>query len=165
MTPQFTESVQTALEKAFSYAEEHLHTEVGPNHLLLGFLADPQGYFVTLSHGLGLKVETLKPQVEKALSSTAKFTGTPQSPAVSSSLQQLLAQVQSLAKKWGDTYLSSDHFFYGFWLSSLEPFTSWKKKLPSQCKRTRRADQKNTRKYSHGLPHSRSWSSGPGKIL
>lgn len=30
-------------------------------------------------------------------------------------------------KKWGDSYISSDYFFYVFWESSQDPFTNWKK--------------------------------------
>ena len=67
MAPQFTENVHTALEKAFSYAQEHQHTEVGENHLLLGFLEDPQGYFSTLSTSLNLNATALPQQIRTAL--------------------------------------------------------------------------------------------------
>lgn len=130
MSPQFTENVRDALEKAFSYAQEHQHTEVGENHLLLGFLEDPQGYFSTLSSSLNLNAATLPQQIKTALAKVPTFAEASQAPAVSSQLQNRIAEAQSIAKKWNDTYLSSDHFFYAFWQSGGEPFATWKKNSP-----------------------------------
>src|SRR5690349_12686055 len=117
MNPQFTESVQTALERAFQNAQESHHTEVGENHLLLSFLQDPQGYFTTFASSLGLDPEEIIPKLESTLKQTPVFGGNPQAPSISSLLQQKIVAAQEIAKKWKDAYLSSDHFFYAFWQS------------------------------------------------
>ncbi|MES2122615.1 MAG: AAA family ATPase [Chlamydiota bacterium] len=134
MSQQFTESIREALEKAFSNAQELQHTEVTENHLLLAFFEDPQGYFSTIARSLKLPIETLIPELKKAVGKVATFSGTPQPPAFSASLQQRFAEAQALAKKWGDTYLGSDVFFYVLWQSSTEPFASWKKKTGTTLK-------------------------------
>ncbi len=134
MNPQFTESVAEALEKAFHYAQEHRHTEVSENHLILAFFDNPEGYFQTLSISLGLQPESLISSLRTALDQRATFEGTSQTPAVSSQLQQRIAEAQVIAKKWQDTYLSSDHFFYVFWQSAGDPFSTWKKGSPLSLK-------------------------------
>lgn len=128
MAPQFTESVQNALEKALSYAQEHKHTEVTENHLIWAFFDDPQGYFWTLSASINLDPKPLISELNALLQKVATFSGPPQSPSISSQLQHQIAEAQIIAKKWGDSYLSSDHFFYVFWQSASEPFASWKKR-------------------------------------
>jgi len=127
MAPQFTESVRDALERAFNFAQEHNQTEVSDNHLLHAFFEDAQGYFWTLSSSLNLNPQSLIPQLETALKQLPTFSGGVQAPSISSSLQNRIAEAQSLAKKWNDTYISSDHFFYVFWQSAGEPFATWKK--------------------------------------
>ena len=112
MAPQFTQLSKEALEKAFSFAQEHKHTEVNENHLLLAFFIDPQGYFYTFSHSLNLNPKTLIPQLQAALKKVPTFSSEPQPPLLSAQLQNQIAQAQTLAKQWNDTYISSDHFFY-----------------------------------------------------
>ena len=130
MAPQFTEAVTEALEKGFAFAQEHHHTEVGENHLLFGFLQDPQGYFHTLSTSLNLNPATLLQQLEAALGKVPRFEAACQAPGISLQLQNRIAEAQAIANKWNDSYLSSDHFFYVFWQSAGEPFASWKKSSP-----------------------------------
>jgi ATP-dependent Clp protease ATP-binding subunit ClpB len=127
MTPQFTEPVQDAIEKAFGYAQDHQHTEVGENHLLLSFFNDPQGYFSTLCNSLNLNPTPLSQQIKQALAKVPTFAEASQAPSISTQLQKRIAEAQTIAKKWNDSYLSSDHFFYAFWQSNEEPFASWKK--------------------------------------
>src|SRR5882757_9422272 len=108
MAPQFTESVRDALERAFNLAQEHNHSEVNENHLLYAFFEDPQGYFWTLSSSLNLNHQPLIPQLDEALKRVATFSGGIQAPSISSQLQNRIAETQNIAKKWGDSYISSD---------------------------------------------------------
>ncbi len=130
MTPQFTEPVQHALEKAFNDAESQKHTEVSDNHLLLAFLENPQGYFSTLATSLNLDPRALILKLENTLRKLPTFSGTDQPPQVAHSLQQKIIEAQAIAKQWNDAYLSSDHFFYAFWKSGQDSFASWKKACP-----------------------------------
>ncbi len=139
MTPQFTDKARIAIESAFSFAQQHHHTELTENHLLLAFFEDPQEYFSSLSTSLNLDPKALIAQLTTALQKVPTFSGAPQQPAVSAQLQSIIAEAQAVAKKWKDDYISTDHFFYTFWQSAKEPFASWKKtsKLSSNDIETR----------------------------
>ena len=65
--------------------------------------------------------------MEEVLSKFPKFIKAGTEPSFSSSLQKILKKAQDLANKWGDSYISSEHFFYSFWQSAQEPFPTWKK--------------------------------------
>ncbi len=134
MTPQFTEPVQSALEKAFTFAQEHRHTEVSDNHFILALFDDPQGYCTLLSTSLNLDPKQLIAKLEKALKQAPTFSGTPQPPQVSNALQQTILNAGRIAKQWGDAYVSSDHVFYTYWQATHEPFSSWKKSSPLSLK-------------------------------
>jgi len=127
MAPQFTEAVAQALEQAFQNATDHKHTEVSEHHLLLAFFSDPQGYFCTFAQANKLSPQSLIDALNLYLKKLPTYSGAPQSPTLSSSLQTRISEAQSIAKKWNDTYISSDHFLLAFWQSAPEPFASWKK--------------------------------------
>lgn len=129
-TPQFTQSAEEALQKAVQYAQEHRHTELGENHLLWGFLQDLKGYFALLATQSGLDPSTLLADLAVTLDRVPTFSGEPTEPTLSSGLRQRIAEAGTIAKKWGDTYIGSDHFFYVFWSSQSEPFVRWKKGSP-----------------------------------
>ncbi len=127
MPNQFTEKVQQAFEAALLYAQNHLHTEVTENHLLYFFFENIEGLFYSIALSLKLNPKMLLSQLEEILSKLPKFTKPGTEPSFSSSLQKTLKSAQELADKWGDSYMSSEHFFYAFWQSAQEPFSSWKK--------------------------------------
>jgi ATP-dependent Clp protease ATP-binding subunit ClpB len=127
MTAQFTETVANAIEQAFLIAEERQHTQLTENHLLLAFFSDPQGYFQTFTLSINLNPKSLIEALETAIKKLPVFSGTPEKPSVSTSLQARIGEAQALAKKWGDAYISSDHLFLVFWQKAGEPFASWKK--------------------------------------
>ncbi|PWU13578.1 MAG: type VI secretion system ATPase TssH [Chlamydiae bacterium] len=127
MANQFTEKVQQAFKAALRYAQKHLHTEVTGNHLLYSFFENTEGPFYSIALSLKLHPKELLSQLEEMLSSLPKFTKPGTEPSFSSSLQKTLKSAQELADKWGDAYISSEHFFYAFWQSTQEPFASWKK--------------------------------------
>ena len=85
MTPQFTESVQHALERAFQYASERKHTQLTENHLLLAFFEDRAGYFCTLATALKLNPDTLILQLKEALDKVATFKRSVDVPTLPSS--------------------------------------------------------------------------------
>jgi ATP-dependent Clp protease ATP-binding subunit ClpB len=127
MAPQFTEAVANVFEQAYQNALEHKHTEVTENHLILSFFSDPQGYFSTFAQANKLSLQSLIDALQIHLKKLPVFSSTPQSPTLSPQLQNRIAEAQAIAKKWKDTYLSSDHFLLAFWQSAAEPFASWKK--------------------------------------
>jgi ATP-dependent Clp protease ATP-binding subunit ClpB len=128
MTPQLTEAVATALQNAMEDASSQRHTEVSDLHLLAALFADPQAYFSTFADALQLSRDDLLEKLEDALKKFPAFEGSPRQPSSSSSLQGIIQEAQTIAKKWNDSYIASDHLLLAFWQKGKEPFTSWKNK-------------------------------------
>lgn len=127
MSQNFTDAVTTAIQQAFADAQERKNTEVTENHLLKAFLEDPQGYFQSILTNLNTSPETLIQKVNQDLERQPTFSGeTAQPPGTSRSLQSRIADAQSIAQKWNDSYLSSDHFLTSYWKNGGEPFVQWK---------------------------------------
>src|SRR5690349_12195612 len=105
MAQNFTEAVQTALEDAFRIAQERNNTEVTENHLLLSFLEDPSGYFTSILQNLGTDPTKLGEEDLRNLEKLATFSGGQQQPpSAGRSLQSRIADAQSIAKSWNDTF-------------------------------------------------------------
>lgn len=128
MQPNFTDAVAQALQEAFSEAQQRQNTEVTENHLLHAFLIDPQGYFRSILNNLNTQPELLEQEVGRSLDAVPTFSGQSQQPASGSTLQRRISDAQAIAKKWNDSYLSSDHLLISYWKNAGEPFASWKDK-------------------------------------
>lgn len=128
MAYNFSEPVATAMEEAMAGAQGAGRTEVTENDLLLAFIADPQDYFCSVMTALGLDPDDLRFLVEQELRRGATFSGGGQAPTPSRSLQARIGDAAAIAKKWNDSYISSDHFFYSYWKGAGEPLEGWRKK-------------------------------------
>lgn len=129
MNQNFTDSVTEALQSAFAEAQKRRQTEVTENHLLWAFLKDPESYFNLIIKDLGANPLHLLSEVERDIERLPTFSegGTPQPPNPSRSLQSRIADAQTIAADWNDTYTSSDHFLYSYWKNGGDPFARWKK--------------------------------------
>lgn len=123
----FSEPVMKAMEEAMGAAQAGQRTEVTENDLLLAFIQDPQDYFCSVLSALGLNSDDLRALTEAQLHKGATFSGEGHSPNPSRDLQGRIADAAAIAKKWNDTYISSDHFLYSFWKGGGEPLASWRK--------------------------------------
>lgn len=128
MQQNFTEAVAAALQEAFNEAQNRKNTEVTENHLLHGFLQDPNGFFYSVLSGLNTQPQTLLSDVQKEINKQPSYSGPPQPPSTARSLQNRVMDAQNIAQKWNDSYTSSDHFLMSYWQNGLEPFASWKHK-------------------------------------
>ena len=126
MTPQFTETVLSILQKAYQKAEKSHHLEITANHLLLMFCQEAGGYFQTICEALHLNLNPLIPQLHQFINTLPTYEKESKEPTLHTSLQKMIHEAQNLADEWKDTFISSDHFFYLFWKGPLEPFSSWK---------------------------------------
>lgn len=127
MAQNFTDSVTTALQQAFAEAQEQQQTEVTENHLLKAFLEDPQGYFSTTLAHFHDGTASLMDALDQNLRHLPTYSGSSEPPQAARSLQSRIADAQSIAQKWNDTYTSSDHFLLSFWKNGGEPISSWKR--------------------------------------
>ncbi len=126
MAPQFTESIISALQKAYEHAQAKHHTEITSNHLLLVLSQDTEGYFPIICKTLNLHLASLIPKLEQALRSVPTYEQGSKEPVLSHKLQNIIHEAESLAAEWKDSYISSDHLFYLFCKHREEPFSSWK---------------------------------------
>ncbi len=127
MEPKFTEPVGEALQVAVGCAEELKHTEIVETHLLYGFLKPQDGYFSTLATALNLDSKKLFKLTQEELKHLPTFSEGSASPGLSRKLHALIKEAEALAKKWKDSFISTDHFFYLFWQMKDGPFAQWKK--------------------------------------
>lgn len=135
MPQNFTDAVTQALEQAFTDAQQRKNTEVTDNHLLMGFLKDPEGYFTSLLSELGNDPFALEKMVQQHIDRLPTFSGSAnEPPSGSRSLQSRIADAQAIAQQWKDTYTGSDHFLYSYWKNGGEPFSEWKKTSKASLK-------------------------------
>lgn len=129
MELQFTDSVSKVLSAAVKDAEKRRNTEVTEYHVIRAFFEDRAGYFHTICQGLGLDPSPLVMELEKKLGQIASYAGEQGGqPGLSAALNQIVNECHILMKKWKDSYISSDHFFYVFWERGNDPFKSWVKR-------------------------------------
>lgn len=127
MNQNFTDSVTTAIQDAFAKAQEEKNTEVTDNQLLLSFLKEPKGYFSEILTSLNTHPSSLIQKLQQDVGRQPTFSGSKiEPPSASRSLQSRIADAQSIAQKWNDSYTSSDHFLMSYWKNSNPPFTEWK---------------------------------------
>ncbi len=126
MTPNFTEAVAAALQKALDEAKRRKNIDVSENHLLWAFLSDVDGYFYSVLDNLGTQPAQLTHAVGDVLDRAPTFIGEAQNITGSRSLQERIQQASALAKEWKDTYISSDHFLLACWEGAGEPFKQWR---------------------------------------
>ena len=122
----FSDAVQTAIQKAFQEAEKNKNTEVNENHLLYAFLEDRTGYFFALLEDTKGDCDQLIRSVGQVLQHLPVYMDSNQQPKPSQDLQARIMDAQKIAKDFGDSYISSDHFLLSFWEKGGEPFRSWK---------------------------------------
>lgn len=127
MNQNFTDAVATAIQNAFTDAQNRKNTEVTENHLLFAFLQDPEGYFNSILTNLNTDPQTLIQKVRQDLDRLPTFSSdSPQPPSAARNLQSRIADAQAIAQNWNDSYVSSDHFLVSYWKNGGAPFAEWK---------------------------------------
>lgn len=134
MDQNFTDAVTNVLQRAFSEAQSRNNTEVTENHLLLAFLEDPEGYFNSILANLNADPRSLIQEVIQNLNKLPTYSGQAQAPGTARNLQSRIADAQNIAKSWGDSYVSSDHFLISYWKNGGDPFSKWKNNLKISLK-------------------------------
>ncbi|MDB2614359.1 AAA family ATPase [Chlamydiales bacterium] len=124
MNYQFTDTVSSALQRAFSDAQKRKNTEVTQNHLLKALLDEPEGYFTTLLRNLGVDNQKLISSLGKEIDALPTYTEGAQEVGPSRGLSSLIQEAQNLATKWKDSYIGSDHFLLAFWDKQFKALTN-----------------------------------------
>lgn len=127
MAQNFSEAAIKAIEAAVDLAKQGNNSEIAENHLLLAFLSDPQGYFLTLLEEIKADPAKLMHMTEEAVSRLPTYASSGGQPHPSQNFQERIRDAENFAKEFGDTYVSSDHFLLAFWKGGGDPFNTWKK--------------------------------------
>ncbi|MFO1008514.1 MAG: AAA family ATPase [Planctomycetota bacterium] len=107
MQDQFTRKSQEALALAQQNAQASHHPELTPAHLAVALLAEPEGVTSALLNKLEIDPRVLAADLLQHLDKLPRSTGTQLT--ASRALAETLNEANQLAKKMGDTFVSTEH--------------------------------------------------------
>lgn len=103
----YTELLKTLLQKANDKAEKSHHQQLEPLHILWAILEDPQDLTAQLLKESGVNMRVLEKGIEEHLKKIPSVTGSGAHQVfLGSATGQLLTQMEELAKKAGDSYVT-----------------------------------------------------------
>ena len=133
MNSRFTQSAQSALDKALEFARGFGHTYIGSEHLLLGLMAEKEGIASKLLENRSASLESAKEMVKEISGndSPTNVGAADMTPRTKKIIESSAYQ----AMRMGQNYIGTEHLLLGL-LSESEskantPF------LPSSAKRAR----------------------------
>ena len=112
MFERFTEGARRAIILAREEAHRFHHDFVGTEHVLLGLIRDGEGIAIAVLQRLGLKLETVKTEVERALAGFPKtwaFGEIPFTPQAKRVLELTIEETRQL----GHSYIGTEHLLLG----------------------------------------------------
>src|SRR4051794_35807778 len=123
--PKLTQSAQEALQQAQSEAIRRDHQELQPEHLLFALLsggrAEEGGTIVPdILEVLGAQVKSLHSKLEQLLGRLPKVSGGSGQVYASPHFNRLIVLAEDEAKKFGDEYVSGEHFLLALLQSALK---------------------------------------------
>src|SRR5262245_41306036 len=106
---QFTTKSAQALQAAQALAREKKHSELGSVHLALALLDEPEGLLGAVLTKLGVEPVALRAELERLIARLpVQATPAAQLP-ISPELHRVLEHAVSLTKKFGDSFVSTEH--------------------------------------------------------
>ena len=105
---KFTLKAQEALQAAQSSAQQHNHSQIQPEHLLLALLEQKDGVVRPVLEKLGADLRSLADLAGKAVKSLPRLEG-PAEVQLSPQLVRILELAQTEADQFKDEYVSTEH--------------------------------------------------------
>ena len=112
MFERFTERARRVIILAREEAGRFRHDFVGTEHILLGLIRDGEGIATAVLQRLGLRLETVKAEVERALAGfpkTLTFGEVPFTPQAKRVLELSIEEARQL----GHNYIGTEHLLLG----------------------------------------------------
>ncbi len=106
---QFTTRSAQALERAQAQARERKHSELGSLHLALALFDEPEGLLGAVLAKLGVEPAALRAELERLLARQPVQASPPAQLPMSGELQRVLEHSLALTKKFGDSFVSTEH--------------------------------------------------------
>ncbi len=108
---KMTRKSQEAMQAAAQAAETRGNPSVEPEHLLLELLLQSEGVVPRILEKQGLSVKAISDDLRSRIERFPRVSGAGQKTFASGRLQKLFSVADSVAKDWGDSYISTEHFF------------------------------------------------------
>ncbi len=102
---------QEALHRSQRLAEQHRHSEVDVEHLVLALIDQEEGVVRPLLERLGVSSTSLKTKLDEALKAKPTVEGAASERYISRGLKHALDHAFDLAEKMKDEYVSTEHLF------------------------------------------------------
>jgi ATP-dependent Clp protease ATP-binding subunit ClpB len=110
---KMTRKSQEAMQAAAQNAEARGNPSVEPEHLLLELLQQSEGIVPRIFEKQNLSVKAMIDDLKAKLDRLPKVSGSNSKPQASNRLQKLFGVADAVAKDWGDSYISTEHFLLG----------------------------------------------------
>ena len=113
---QFTQKTTAALQRAQSMAIEYQHLQVEQEHLMLALTENTGELIPQLLQKCGIAPETVKKQLEEALTRIPRVSGPGREPGkvyISGDTEKALLEAEQQAARMKDEYLSVEHVWMG----------------------------------------------------
>ena len=110
---KITRKMQEALQSAQTLASRSSHPELKSLHVLLALLQQDGGILAPILQNAEIEVTKLKAATGEALASEPVVSGAGNQPQISNGLRKTMDAADEAREKWGDEYLSVEHFLIG----------------------------------------------------
>lgn len=110
---KMTRKSQEAMQAAARLAERKGSPSVEPEHLLTELVQQSEGIVPRLLDKIQVPPAQFLEELRVKIERFPKVSGSPQKIFASSRLEKIFKLAEAVADEWGDTYISTEHFFLG----------------------------------------------------
>lgn len=111
MENKFTEKSMEAISEAHNFAVRYKSSDMKAEHLLLALIGQMEGLIPKLLQKMGINTKNLIDKLTARLEGFPKIEGNSSDPRPNAELNRILVQAEDYTKKYGDTYISTEHLF------------------------------------------------------
>lgn len=111
MEQNFTQKSIEAISEANNFAIRYRHSDIKVEHLLLALVGQMDGLIPSVLKKMGIDTTDMIRKIESKLESFPKIEGGNSEPRANSELNRVLIGARDIAKKMGDSYISTEHLF------------------------------------------------------
>mgnify|MGYP000913630328 FL=1 len=111
MEQNFTQKSFEAISEANNFAIRYRHSDIKVEHLLLALVGQMDGLIPSVFKKMGIDTTDMIRKIESKLESFPKIEGGNSEPRANSELNRVLVGARDIAKKMGDSYISTEHLF------------------------------------------------------
>ncbi|MGQ9681443.1 MAG: ATP-dependent chaperone ClpB [Anaerolineae bacterium] len=108
---KYTEKAQQALLQAQESAQQHSHSQVDPEHIVLALVRQADGVVPQVLSKMGVQPQNLERNLASALERRPKAYGATMQVGLSRESAELLTRAEAEAGKMRDEYVSTEHIF------------------------------------------------------